>query len=137
MRDRNRTGCAIQSEPLYRGHADARRRLETTLERFIPDEQISVRRYNSYLARAKPTIETVTCRKWQLSRGMRLSHGVLVDEPTSMEFMAYARHHGYPSPLLDWSRSPYVALYFAFLKASNNQDITLFVFIKAPEGASA
>lgn len=134
LRDRNTTGCVIQSEPLFRGHVDASWRLETTLERFFPDEQISVRIYNSYLARAKPTVETVTGRKWRLSRDMRLSHGALVDEPPSIEFMAYARHHGYPSPLLDWSRSPYVALYFAFSKAINNQDIALFVFIKAPEG---
>jgi len=134
LRDRSTTRCVIQSEPLFRGHADSSWRLETTLERFIPEEQITVNRYNSYLARAKPTIETITDRKWRLSRGMRLSHGALVDEPPSIEFMAYARHHGYPSPLLDWSRSPYVALYFAFSKARNNQDTALFVFIKAPEG---
>jgi hypothetical protein len=134
LRDKNTTGCVVQSEPLFRGHADSSWRLETTLERFIPDEQITVRRYNSYLARAKPTVETITDRKWRLSKSMRLSHGALVDEPPSIEFMAYARHHGYPSPLLDWSRSPYVALYFAFAKARSNQDTALFVFIKAPEG---
>jgi hypothetical protein len=29
-------------------------------------------------------------------------------------YMAYLRHFGFPSPLLDWSRSPYVAAFFAF-----------------------
>ncbi len=134
LRERNTTGCVVQSEPLFRGHADSRWRLETTLERFKPDEQISVGRYNSFLARAKPTVETITNRKWRLSKSMKLSYDTLVDEPPSVEFMAYARHHGYPSPLLDWSRSPYVAFYFAFSKARKDQDAALFVFIKSPEG---
>src|SRR5579871_975887 len=30
------------------------------------------------------------------------------------DYMAYLRHHGFPSPLLDWTRSPYVAAFFAF-----------------------
>ena len=29
-------------------------------------------------------------------------------------YMAYLRHFGFPSPLLDWSRSPFVAAFFAF-----------------------
>src|SRR5258708_4117141 len=37
-------------------------------------------------------------------------------------YMAYLRHFGFPSPLLDWSRSPFVAAFFAFRDNLNGDD---------------
>ena len=51
------------------------------------------------------------------------------------EYVAYLRHHRFPSPLLDWSRSPYVAAFFAFRDAAPRiEKRSIFVFCDKPQG---
>jgi len=105
------------SDLLFRGHGDSSWQLRTTLQRYAP-QLTRLSDYYRYASRIKPQIETYFEREWNIpdapeyDKFLQESAG-FIGLP-AYDYMIYLRHHGFPSPFLDWSRSPYVAAFFAF-----------------------
>jgi hypothetical protein len=120
---------------LFRGHARASWNLETTLER-AGKVKLPMQEYVRYLSKVKPAIEAYTGRQFQFhyknkpgeGRWFALSDVSFLDG--QYEFMVYLRHHGFPSPLLDWTRSLYVALFFACAGPVSEESGAIYLYVE-------
>ena len=136
---------AIPSPPrrpwLFRGLGNSCWGLETTLERSCPAER-SFQNYYTRAFVAKAALETYTGRRWDLPLNP-LQFAEHVGNNWSVppanilteqiyEYFVYLRHHGFPSPLLDWSASPYVAAFFAFEDAEPESIDSVCVYAVLP-----
>lgn len=99
-----------RNEFWFRGQGDQRWGLETTLDRHHDVGTVAERdSINSNLLRAfKAEAIHVGIPEAQVEGKSRLE--------------LLARHHGLPSPLMDWTLSPYVASYFAYAGAAQSAE---------------
>jgi hypothetical protein len=90
---------------IYRGQKNVNWNLCTTIHRtaIVRNSQDLKFYADIHLQKVHAAIEAWVGRTWNLNNNIELA-----------EFLAYLQHNGFPTPLLDWTFSPYVAAYFAF-----------------------
>jgi hypothetical protein len=134
-----------KSKFLYRGQEDHCFDLLSTLER-NRQEGISIKEYHHLISVVKPQIESFTGGNWNILSYPESINKWLEENDTviphafgcSREFqdtysyMAYLRHYGFPSPMIDWTASPYVAAYFAFRRVLPSiKKVSIYVFLES------
>jgi hypothetical protein len=128
---------SLWDEVWFRGQADARWSLHTTLER--RSQRITkVHAYLRLITEIKSAVEVFTghdftmptakeieerCRQYDLFQWFLLD---------AITYMAHLRHGGFPSPLLDWTSSPFVAAYFAFSRARDADEVAVYAYRERP-----
>jgi hypothetical protein len=121
------------SDMLFRGQSDSSWNLQTTLERYSPDHLV-VKEYYRCIAAAKNQIEAHTGREWIIPTPTDYATWVDSQKPFGLfsllgyDYVVHLRHFGFPSPLLDWTRSPYVAAFFAFFGCSEHSDKDVAIY---------
>ena len=120
-----RTENGTESSPLlFRGQGNSTWPLTTTLDRYTKNGMTLLSYYNLITGSIGPEVQTFSgvdvpdrqqdVAKSFFDKGLMFAFPRQFPDAPLYGYMAYLRQLGFPSPLLDWSRSTYVAAFFAF-----------------------
>ncbi len=111
------------SELIFRGQGSDEWNIETTYDRMKPRNRLIDRYYsrvNAAIGASDSLSDSISIEIDQKEVELKFSSATLFPQPLpGYDVLVELRHHGFPSPLLDWTRSFFVASFFAF---QNPQD---------------
>jgi len=124
-----------ERETLFRGQSNHSWKIKSSLERH-GIEVIECEKYYRIIDRYKPLINPLIKNRYERKS---TRNGYPFDfkgyeqgswELPEMEYLAYLRHHGFPTPLVDLSSSCFVALFFACedFNQEKNEDGKIFIY---------
>ena len=119
---------------LFRGQSDAEWPLRTTLERFS-SKAWTIEDYAYVAHNCAPQIETYLERSFDIPEWPKIEAEIrtasrVVPRVPIYPLWVYLRQHEFPSPLLDWTASPFVAAFFAFEERMTGVDhVAVYAFI--------
>jgi len=128
-----------QCRMLYRGQGDSNWDLQTTLERFT-NKQYRILDYLDVTTRIVSEIESFTDSDFNIQNSehilkeMNENSSVFNLHLPIYNYWAYLRHNGFPSPLLDWTFSPYIAAFFAFFDETESERCAVYIYVEYPAG---
>jgi hypothetical protein len=120
------------SYPLFRGQKNSSWTLKTTLERYIEHSEYPYLDYLQKMKNVQKYIYKYFGKKFKLNKTFAEGNfNNFSNIPNEEEYkcMAYLRHHGFPSPLLDWTSSMEIASFFAFREPSDEENVAVYVYI--------
>lgn len=105
-----------------RGQVDPTWKLQTSFHRLAKHNNISIIQYlDNILPDVQYHIGAVCNEYIDLTKAIELG-----------SFLALVQHYGFPTPLLDWTFSPYIAAYFAYREVNDsilqNENVKIYVF---------
>lgn len=104
----------------YRGQQNPNWKLETTFQRYAVNNGIN---WHQYFNQILPEVNYQSA-----SFGYQINN--FSDHTQVGGFLAKLQHHGFPTPLLDWTTSPYVAAYFALKDVNSRVHINGNEYVK-------
>lgn len=128
------------SQLLYRGQPDYEWELRTTLERNDISGNYPFESYIQLASSCKSKIESLTENRWEFNRKDFITWGesnkqLFPHSINGTEYLVYLRHHGFPSPLLDWTKSPYISLFFAFNNINPHvEKVAIYIYLEFSGG---